>query len=69
MRIDSRMELARKPRAAFADRFRLTTGSTGTVLMGLHIGAVGERPLNVRLLEQGVENVEPLAGRRPGVEA
>ncbi|MOA51568.1 hypothetical protein D3C78_1747340 [compost metagenome] len=69
MGIDGQMDLARMPGAAFADRFRLTAGSTGTVLMGFNIGAVDERPLEVRFFEQSSENLEPLAGRRPGVEA
>jgi hypothetical protein len=69
LRIDSQMDLARMPGAASADRFRLTAGSTGTVLMGFHIGTIDERSHEVRLLEQSVENVVPLAGRRPGVEA
>lgn len=68
-RIDSQVDLARMAGATFADRFRLTSGRTGNVLMSLYIGAVDECPLKVRLLEQSVENAEPLAGRRPGVEA
>lgn len=54
---------------AFAYRLRLTASSAGTVLMGLYIGTVDEHSLKVRLLEQSVENVEPLARRRPDVEA
>tara|TARA_R110001599_G_scaffold32044_5_gene105926 strand:- start:300 stop:578 length:279 start_codon:yes stop_codon:yes gene_type:complete len=69
MRINSQVGLARMAGATFADRFRLTTGRTGTVLMSLYIGAVDECPLKVGLLEQSVENAEPLARRRPGVEA
>ena len=69
MRIDSQVDLARMAGATFADRFRLTTGRTGTVLMSLYIGAVDECPLKVGLLEQSVESAEPLAGRRPSVEA
>lgn len=40
MPIDSQMDLAGLPGAAFANSFRLIAGSTSTVLMGLYIGAV-----------------------------
>lgn len=69
LRINRQMNLAREPSAAFADCLRLTAGGTRTVLMSFHIGAVDERPLKVRLLKQGVENAEPLAGRPLGVDA
>lgn len=69
MRISSQVDLARMAGATFADRFRLTTGRTGTLLMSLYIGAVDECPLKVGLLKLSVENAEPLAGRRPAVEA
>jgi len=69
MRIDGQVDLARVSRAAFADGLGLIAGGTATVLVGLHVGAIDEGPLEIGLLDQCLENLEPLAGRRPGIEA
>jgi hypothetical protein len=52
----------------FPDCFILTTGGSSAMLMCLGITAIDKNPLQVRLDHERLENLDPLACGRPGIE-
>lgn len=55
--------------SAFPYSLIVSAGSTCTLLVSLGIAAINEHPLHVRFRNQHLENLEPFAGSRPGIEA
>lgn len=69
MSIHHQMNLAGMACPAFPDCFINIAGSATAMLVRFGIAAIDKHPLPVRLNYQRLEQIDPLACSRPGIEA